>query len=379
MIAKADGGGAVAEGNEGNNTASATVRIGPDLTISALTAPPAGAPGGGIAVSDTITNAGGGAAGASVTKFHLSANITLDASDALLGSRAVAALSASAVNTASTPLTIPVSTVGGTYYVIASADSGAAVIETSEGNNVRVSGQVKIGGDLTVSLGLPAPTGAGLPLVVTDTTRNQGDAPANPSSTGFYLSVNSLLDAADVLLGARPIPLLGPTATSSGSTTLQIPATTATGTYFLIAKADSGGVVAEGNEANNLGVATVRIGPDLNVWAFSGPSSAVAGSAITVTDTIKNLGGGAAIASTTRLYLSTNAAFDASDTLLGARPVGSMPPGATNAGSTVVTLPAGLGTATYYVIAVADGAAQVPETNEANNWRTLLVNVTAAP
>jgi subtilase family serine protease len=238
---------------------------------------------------------------------------------------------------------------------------------------------VKIGADLTVSVVVPATAGAGGPLVVTDTTRNVGLAPADPSSTGFYLSPNSLFDASDVLLGARPLPSLAANATDTGSTTLQIPSSTAAGTYYLIAKADVAGVVAEGNETNNTYVASVRIGPDLNVSAFTGPSSAQAGATITVTDAIKNLGGGTAGASATRFYLSTNASFDASDTPLGARAVGTIDPGATDSGSTALTLPANLATATYFLIAVADGDAQVPETNEANNWRTLVVNITAAP
>ena len=105
----------------------------------------------------------------------------------------------------------------------------------------------------------------------------------------------------------------------------------------------------------------------------------IAGSTITVTDGIKNVGGGTAGPSATRFYLSTNASFDASDMPLDARPVGTIDPGATDSGSTVLALPADLATATYFLIAVADGDAQVPETNEANNWRTLVISVTAAP
>jgi hypothetical protein len=44
-----------------------------------------------------------------------------------------------------------------------------------------------------------------------------------------------------------------------------------------------------------------------------------------------------------------------------------------------VTLPAGLPTASFYLIAVADGEAQVTETMESNNSRAVLVRVTAAP
>ena len=78
-------------------------------------------------------------------------------------------------------------------------------------------------------------------------------------------------------------------------------------------------------------------------------------------------------------YLSTNASLDSSDTRLGARPMSALDASGTGAGSTVLTVPAGLPTASYYLIAVADGDGQVPETIETNNNRSVLLTVTAAP
>ena len=143
--------------------------------------------------------------------------------------------------------------------------------------------------------------------------------------------------------------------------------------------ADAGGRIAEGNEVNNTAAAIMRVGPDLIVSALSAPSTAVSGTAITVTDTVTNQGGGTATASATTFYLSTNASFDTNDTLLASRPVGSLDTGATASGSTVMTLPAGLPTASFYVIAVADGGVQVTETFETNNSRAVVVRVSAAP
>ena len=105
----------------------------------------------------------------------------------------------------------------------------------------------------------------------------------------------------------------------------------------------------------------------------------MSGAAITVTDTVRNQGGGAAGASATRFYLSTNGSFEASDTLLASRPVGPLDAGGTDSGAIQVTLPAGLTTASFYLIAVADGEARVTETTEGNNSRAVLVRVTAAP
>jgi subtilase family serine protease len=212
-----------------------------------------------------------------------------------------------------------------------------------------------------------------------DTTRNQGTAASDTTSTSFYLSVNAVLDAADALLGTHPVPPLGPNATYTASTAVQIPVSTPTGTYYVLAQADAGARVAEANEANNAAAGLIRVGPDLIVSAFAAPSSAVSGAAITVTDTVKNQGGGAAPPSRTTFYLSSNVSFETSDTLLASRAVGPLEAGGMDSGSVLVTLPPGLPTASFYLLAVADGGAQVTETVEVNNPRAVLVHVSAAP
>ena len=149
----------------------------PDLIISVLSAPARAAAGEAIAVADTTKNQGADLATPSSTRFYLSSNLVLDATDVTLGSRDVPTLGASASDSATTPLTIPAGTSGGTSYVLAQADGGLAVHETLETNNIRYSGQIQIGGDLTVSaLTVPATAGAGTAIVVTDSTTNAGDA-----------------------------------------------------------------------------------------------------------------------------------------------------------------------------------------------------------
>ena len=69
--------------------------------------------GASIVVSDTTANQGGGGSPASVTRFYLSANSTLDAGDVRLDeSRAVPALAAGASSAGSTSVTIPSGTGG---------------------------------------------------------------------------------------------------------------------------------------------------------------------------------------------------------------------------------------------------------------------------
>src|SRR5262249_40958676 len=140
--------------------------------------------------------------------------------------------------------------------------------------------------DLQVpALTVPATAGAGKGIAVTDTTANKGTGSAPGTTTRFYLSTNSVLDAADVALADRSVPALAAGAQSSAPTSLPVPAGTATGSYYVIAQADATSVVTESSETNNTRAAAVKVGPDLQVTALTVPATAGAGKAITVTDT----------------------------------------------------------------------------------------------
>ena len=144
IIAVADANQEIVETSETNNTRFHTVDVGSDLIVSALSGPATAGAGASIVVTDTTTNQGNGQAGASATHFYLSTNVTLDALDVELGSRPVPSLGSGASNPGASSLTIPGGTVAGNYYLIAQADGGQIVSETSETNNTR-SWNVKIG------------------------------------------------------------------------------------------------------------------------------------------------------------------------------------------------------------------------------------------
>jgi subtilisin family serine protease/subtilase family serine protease len=377
LIVKADASDSLVETAETNNFGTWVIRIGPDLMISAFSAPAAVGPGQSVTVSDTTKNQGGGSAPASATHYLLSADAVADAGDILLGSRAVPALAAGAVSSGSLIVTIPVGTPTGTRYLIAAADGGNGVSETAENNNMNV-WTVQVGADLMV-LGLTAPTtgGAGLNITATDTTRNQGGAAVGASVTRFFLSSDSTYDAADVVIGSRSVPALGAGASSAGSATLTIPAGTATGTWHLIARSDADEAFTETSEANNTNWRSLQIGADLTVSALTVPSTAGAGQSITLTDTTVNQGGGATQASVTRFFLSADSALDTSDVALASRNVAGLAPGTSSTASTAVVIPATTGTGTWYLIAQTDAEGAATEVSEVNNtaWRALLIGV----
>ncbi len=238
-----------------------------------------------------------------------------------------------------------------------------------------------LGPDLTVSaLSAPATGGAGLPIDVTDTTKNLGTGSAAASTTKFYLSANATLGTGDVPLGSRTVGILVPNGTNTATTrALTIPPGTLPGTYYIIAVANDGGAVPETSGTNNARAVLIKLSPDLIVSALTVPTTATAGAPIQVSDTTRNQGSGSAIATTTKYYLSTNATFDsATDVYLGSRTVPILLTGISNVGAqTMVAIPPGTAAGNYYIIAVADADHEVLEPNEANNATAKPIAITA--
>ena len=383
VIAQTDAAGAVAETTEYNNTrASSLVTVGPDLIVTAVSAPAIAAPGTTIAVSDSTKNQGAGPAGASSTAFYLSADTVFGATDVFLGSRAVGALAPGAIGSGSAPLQVPPDTPPGSYWVIARADWNHGVPETSETNNNRTGGSIRVGGDLVLAgLSASATATANGPITVTDTTRNQGVGPVAASETGFFLSTNGVFSApGNVFLGSRAVLPLAPSEASTASTPLVIPAGTAAGRYYVIGVADWNGAAAEGNETNNTRVSSsIRVGPDLVVTTFSAPTSAPAGAVVLATQTTRNDGGETAAATVTSFYLSSNFTLDGGDLLLATRLVPALGVGASDAGSVSLPIPVSTAPGTWYLIAKADGDDALAEAAENNNTLARGISIAPAP
>lgn len=81
---------------------------------------------------------------------------------------------------------------------------------------------------------------------------NQGEASAGASVTRDYLSIDAMRDASDTLLTiTRSVSILAPNATSTGSKTLTVPATTPLGRYVVLGCADDLNSVGESDNTNN--------------------------------------------------------------------------------------------------------------------------------
>lgn len=235
------------------------------------------------------------------------------------------------------------------------------------GYEVRSAGQFP---DLAVfDLTAPGTALAGTPFNVAETTANQGlFSAAIGSTTAFYFSTDSLLDAGDIRLGDRGVPGLTPETGDAATTSLTLPAGTLAGTYSLIAVADDLGVVLEGYEGNNSASRAIVLPAELTVTTRTAPTSVTRGKSFSASDTTENQGPNNAGGSVTAYYLSANVTLDAGDLMLGQRSVPALIAGAGSSGSTSLTVTGSVSAGKYYLLAVADDGTVVPETNE-NNTR----------
>ena len=231
----------------------------------------------------------------------------------------------------------------------------------------------------------PAVAAIGSSFTVTDTTTNRGALTSTGSVTRFYLSLDRVRNTGDRLLtGARSVGALAPNATSTGTTTVTIPAATPVGTYVLLACADDTSTNIESNEANNctaaIGSVSIKA-PDLVATAVSNPPATMQlGRAFSVTDSTQNRGGAASSASTTRYYLSADRVKSTGDRLLtGGRSVPILAPNAVSTGAAIVTIPTTMTAGTYFLLACADDTNVGVESNETNNCVASASGVAVAP
>ena len=380
IIAQANAGGA-AETNTTNNTlARAITIVGPDLVVSSLLGPPGGGADTDIQLTDTVTNSGGAAAGGSITRFYLSTDATLDATDVLLNNgRPLVGLVVSGTSTGNTTVHIPLGTAKGKYFLIAKADADGVVSEINELNNT-LARPLNVGPDYVVqSLSAPSASGAGLAITINESTKNQGSIVSTDSVTRYYLSKTPTVDASAVPIGERQISSLGAGLASSASLSSTIPSNTSAGSYYVVAVADATDAIPdEVDETNNTASRAIVIGPDLQVSALTAPTAAAAGAQISITDTTINDGAGnVGGTSKTRYYLSTSPTLDGNSVaLVPDRAVSDLAPRAKNTGTVTVTLPQDIA-GSFYLIAKADADGLFGEVDEANNTRSRTIQIGA--
>ena len=368
----------------------------PDLVERILSAVPATAtPGTSFEVTDRVRNRGERPASATTTRYYLSVNKSKSSADKrLAGIRGIPALDPGATSRGTVTVTIPQDTVNGTYFLLACADDRAPkTAESNERNNCSAS-------DITIQVARlpdlveitvtdpPANAEVGTTFVVIDRVRNRGKGPAAPTTTRYFLSVDTRRNGGDKrLIGTRAVPALEPGEVSRGRVTLTIPRDTAPGTYFLLACADNvAPKITEVSESNNCSASATTIQvtrrPDLVESSVTNPpDTATPGTSFEVTDRVRNRGAEPAPETRTRYYLSADKRRNARDKrLIGSRAVPALDPGETSTGTVNVTIPTNMAAGTYFLLACADNVAPViPESNEQNNCRASAETIVVGP
>jgi subtilase family serine protease len=240
---------------------------------------------------------------------------------------------------------------------------------------------------VTVVSNPPPAVAPGGQFAVSDTVKNEGAVSSASSATRYYLSTDPQKGAGDTLLiGSRGVPSLAAGASSAGpAITVTLPSTTALNTYYLLACADDTGTVTELDDGNNCRASarTVQVTrPDLVVTVVSNPPPTVArGGHFSISETVKNQGAVVSASSATRYYLSADGEKGSGDTLLiGSRGVPSLAAGASSPGPAIsLTIPSSTPTGLHYLLACADAAAAVIETDEGNNCKAASSQVTVGP
>ena len=374
----ADPANAVAEVNETNNVRSLALTIvAPTIDLtnnSVYLSATSVAAGGSTQASSSLYNQGNALASPATLGYYLSTNQTLDANDQLLASN-TGTVSGGSYSSRYATLTVPTGTPVGSYYVLFVADYLNQVAETNEGNNVtayllQVVAPVVdlVTSQVYLSPGVSVPNGI---INASCNIQNQGNSTAGSSNVGYYLSTNTVFDAADVLLLNSPGAALAGGGYSSRYNSLTVPANTATGNYYVLFVADPTNLVAEANETNNVTSYPLQVvAPVVDLvisQPYVSPNVSAAGNMVSASCYVQNLGNSTAASSTVGYYLSTNTVLDAADVLLLSSSGAALAAGGYSSRYNNLTIPAGMAAGNYYVLFVADPANAVAESNESNN------------
>ncbi len=211
----------------------------------------------------------------------------------------------------------------------------------------------------------------GVSMHMEATATNVGGADAIGFGMRFHVSRDGALSADDTLLGDAPnTETASPGLSASFVLDVPLPVDLAAGDYYIVAEVDPLDAVAEDAEGNNyaaygpfpLGVPA----PDLTVESIAVPNGATPGQDFTLTWVARNLGNDVAVQVPYVLVLSENEVVTASDRAIFDGVVDAQPLTTADVQETV-TLPADVGSGTYYLGIVIDPQNQVYELGELNN------------
>lgn len=283
---------------------------------------------------------------------------------------------------------INANTPSGTYYIIASADADNIIAESNEANNVFVK-QIQVVApyrDISInSLTAPAtPINVASAFSLGAQFKNAGSLATGTFGSNIFLSADSILSGNDLKLNTNLIStssIAGVATSNVTFSSLIIPNTVSSGSYFLILQADANNVVVEKLEDNN--VATVRVNVlgfnydlainSIDVYPANVPNN---GNTMTFNYTMKNNSNTTISTFNSVLYLSADSVYDGSDVLLtSSNKTGTVSVGGTSVVGLGFSIANTVSPGTYYLIVKTDGNNSYSETNETNNFGVVRIAI----
>ncbi|MEY3143914.1 MAG: hypothetical protein RLY21_2407 [Planctomycetota bacterium] len=367
--------------NEGDNvsTAAGPVAVGaPDLVVSAIDVPATINAGAPITVNWTGANQGDRTTLAAwLDAARLVDSATGGTPIAFFGNASSSgALAPSATASRTVSGTVP-NLVGSAFVRVTTDDTNTVAEAGGESNNSLTVPVTVIAGDLVATgVSVPSTVEQLQPATVSWSTTNSGAGDSYGACWGSsaYLSADATLDAGDYLLGnvSNCTSPFAAGASVAHSIPFTLPQSLAAGTYNLIIATDTAGVRFESDESNNTAVAgsvtvTPATFPNLVVTSVLVPSEATVGGTMEISWTVTNTGNRATtVASTDRLYLSTDDVFGGDTTIGNYSDAVTLVAGASYTRTRTISAPAATGP-TYVFIETDVGNAIGESTNEGDN------------
>ena len=328
-------------------------------------------------VSSTVKNYGGTITKTFYVSYYLSTDQYKSSNDRYIGHATVNGLASGSSINAAILGSIPKDITQGYYYIIAVADSTGIIQEPNEANNIKTStSRIFIWRpELNVQTVTPSGnTATGITnYTVSSTIKNGGSITSDTFYVSYYLSTDAIKSSNDRYIGHATVNGLNGWSTTTATAKCTIPKDIAQGNYYIIAVADSTGIIQESNEANNIKTSSSKIfvwRPDLKVKTVSTSGNTVKGkTGYTVSSVVENNGSITSNTFYVSYYLSTDVTKSSNDVYIGHATVNGL-----NGWSTITTeakcnIPANIARGYYYIIAVADSTGIIPESSESNNNR----------
>lgn len=195
---------------------------------------------------------------------------------------------------------------------------------------------------------------SGVSYPMTATVRNSGGRDADGVDVRFYVSTTPVWHATDAVIGTQSVASIASGASVQVTSDAPLPASLAQGNYYVFARVDPDGLIAENDETNNLSAGVpMTVGPpapDLVVTNVSSATTASPGTTLSVTRSFQNRGNARSASVKYTYFLSDNDAVTVSDRAL--TPVGTLgelDAQAIDTGSDSVALPADLQAGAYWL------------------------------